>query len=183
MSRRCLLVTPRTQQAHRQLYGAVDALADVVLELAPRSLALADVAARLDAIAGEYREWAATCAEGEALVLEFTPPACEYWIFQLCNVWQENLDNYEDGQGYVTKFTARPDAAGVVRIVVATADPAIGGNWVDPFGHVSGLMGLRFIKTADIPDVKVYRVALADLRKRAWDALESGRAIRSEVVE
>ena len=65
---------------------------------------------------------------GQALVLEFTPPACEYWIFQLCNRWQENLDNYEDGQGYVTKFTVKPEADGRVRIVIAERDPGIGGS-------------------------------------------------------
>ena len=43
-------------------------------------------------------------APGEALLLHFTPPPCDYWIFQLCNLWQENLDNYEDGQGFVTKY-------------------------------------------------------------------------------
>ena len=33
------------------------------------------------------------------LVVSFAPPPCDYWIFQLCNLWQENFDNYEDGQG------------------------------------------------------------------------------------
>ena len=50
----------------------------------------------------------------KALVLEFTPPECEYWIFQLCNMWQENLDNYEDGQGHVTKFTEKPKTDGSI---------------------------------------------------------------------
>ena len=37
----------------------------------------------------------------------FTPTPCDYWIFQLCNIWQENLDCYEEGQGYVTQVHAR----------------------------------------------------------------------------
>jgi hypothetical protein len=84
----------------------------------------------------------------QALVVEFDPPECEYWNFQLCNIWQENLDNYEDGQGYVTKSTATHEPDGRVRIVIADTDPRLAGNWVDSFGHTSGLMGLRFINTA-----------------------------------
>ena len=57
--------------------------------------------------------------EDEALVIEFTPPQCEQWIFQLCNIWHENLDNYEEGQGYLNKFTATPDSDGLVRWVRA----------------------------------------------------------------
>ena len=43
----------------------------------------------------------------EALVLRFTPPETETWIFQLCSMWQENLDCYEDGtieSGALTAF-------------------------------------------------------------------------------
>jgi hypothetical protein len=98
--------------------------------------------------------------ERHALVIEFDPPECEYWNFQLCNIWQENLDNYEDGQGYLTKFTARPEADGSIRVVVADHDPGLGGNWVDSFGHTSGLMGLRFVKTAG---AAVARVRLVEL--------------------
>ncbi len=101
----------------------------------------------------------------QALVLHFRPPECEYWIFQLCNLWQENLDNYEDGQGYVTKFTARPESDGSVRIVVAERDPGIGGNWIDPFGHSAGIMGLRLIQTSQTPSVLIHLVELAELER------------------
>ena len=49
-------------------------------------------------------------------MLEFTPPPCEYWNFQICNIWQENLDTFEDGNGWVNnyRFNAEPD--GTVRI-------------------------------------------------------------------
>jgi hypothetical protein len=118
-----------------------------------------------------------------ALVLEFTPPECEHWIFQLCNLWQENLDNYEDGQGYVTKFTAAVESSGVVRIVIADDDPGIGGNWIDSYQHNRGLMGLRLIKTTEPPPITVHVVPLADLRRSGWGALERVVAIRTgEVV-
>lgn len=118
-------------------------------------------------------------ATGQALVLEFTPPACEYWIFQLCNRWQENLDNYEDGQGYVTKFTVKPEADGRVRVVIAERDPGIGGNWVDPYGHETGGMSLRLIKTTGVPKVTAHVVELAELKRRGWDALDPAAAISS----
>ena len=84
-------------------------------------------------------------------MLRFTPPECDYWIFQLCNLWQENLDNYEDGQGHVTKYRCRLEPDGSVWVVVADSDPGVGGNWIDPGGHVHGGMSLRLILTAAAP--------------------------------
>jgi|GEM_PF-198028 len=118
-------------------------------------------------------------AAGEALTLQFTPPPCEHWIFQLCNVWQENLDNYEDGQGYLTKFNARPEADGSIRIVVADENPGIGGHWIDAFGHRSGLMGLRLIKTEQTPVVTLHRLPLAALKEKGWHGLTAESAIIS----
>ena len=45
--------------------------------------------------------------------------ACDYWIFQLCNLWQENFDNYEDGQGHVTKYRCTLEPDGSVWVVIA----------------------------------------------------------------
>jgi hypothetical protein len=118
-------------------------------------------------------------AADEALVLQFRPPECEYWIFQLCNLWQENLDNYEDGQGYVTKFTARPEPDGSIRIVISERDPGIGGNWVDSFGHSAGIMGLRLIKTSETAPVTLHRVPLRELERSGFAGLAPEAAIRS----
>jgi hypothetical protein len=115
----------------------------------------------------------------KALVLEFNPPECEYWIFQLCNMWQENLDNYEDGQGYVTKFTAHYEPDGLVRVIISATDPGIGGNWVETFGHVKGGMGLRLIKTNTPPPVTAYLVDLEALKARGLGALTAAAAIVS----
>ncbi len=118
----------------------------------------------------------------QALVVEFRPPECEYWIFQLCNLWQENLDNYEDGQGYVTGSTARPEPDGTVRVVVAERDPWIGGNWIDSFGHSAGVMDLRLIKTAEPPPVKIQLVDLRELERWGAACLEPETARTSEVT-
>lgn len=124
-----------------------------------------------------------TCAEDEALVIEFTPPECEQWIFQLCNIWHENLDNYEDGQGYINKFMAVPMDDGVVRLVVAAHDPGVTPNHVDPYGHERGMMGLRFIKTTEPPDVTIYRLPSADLARDGWAALTHAEVLEGDITD
>jgi hypothetical protein len=112
------------------------------------------------------------CAADEALVISFLPVESDYWIFQLCNIWQENLDNYEDGGGHIQKYTAAYEPDGSVRIIVAAADPGVGGNWIDPYGHGHGGMSLRFIKTvSEPPPVTLHRLPLAELRARGLAAL------------
>jgi hypothetical protein len=119
-------------------------------------------------------------APGDALVIGFTPTPCDYWIFQLCNLWQENLDCYEEGQGYVTKYRAAYEADGSVRVVIADKDPGIGGNWLDPYGHAHGGMSLRLIKTqGEPPTVTLHRVPAAALARDGWAALGSVAAIVS----
>ena len=119
-------------------------------------------------------------AADEALVLHFTPTECDYWIFQLCNIWQENLDNYEDGQGYVQKYTANYEADGSIRLIIADEDPGIGGNWIDPYGHAHGGWSLRLIKTqGEPPAVTLHRVSLAALKRDGLAALDTVEAIET----
>jgi len=107
----------------------------------------------------------------EALVLEFTPPECEYWNFQLCSIWQENLDSFEDGNGFVTKFNRVSEPDGRVRIVVSERDPNIGGNWVTSYGHDKGIWGLRLIRTEKTVPVTVWRLPVSELEANGWNAL------------
>ncbi|MFO7582126.1 hypothetical protein [Guyparkeria sp.] len=119
-------------------------------------------------------------APDEALVLHFTPTPCEYWIFQLCNIWQENLDCYEEGQGYTTRARAKYQDDGSVFVVVADEDPQVVGNWIDPYGHHHGGMSLRLIKTeGEPPAVTLYRLPLATLRQHGLSGLDPGNAIVS----
>jgi hypothetical protein len=115
--------------------------------------------------------------KGEALVLEFDPPVAEYWNFQLCNLWQENLDTFEDGNGYVTNYNHKVDPDGKVRIYIADKDPGLGGNWVNSFGHERGIWGLRLIRTDKTTPVKLWRVQLSDLASGKNSALEPSAAI------
>ena len=117
-----------------------------------------------------------------ALVVQFHPPACEYWILQVCNIWQENLDVYEDGQGYLTKFTAHYEPDGSVRAVISDEDPGIGGNWIDSFAHTSGVFSLRLIQTEGGPAVTVHSVPLEQLRAQGFGGLRPEDAIVSGQV-
>lgn len=112
-----------------------------------------------------------------ALVLEFTPPPCEYWNFQLCNIWQENLDTFEDGNGWInnTRHVAEPD--GSVRVVIAESDPVIGGNWINSYGHERGIWGLRFVQTQATAPVTLWRVSLASLRAQGLAARDPAAAV------
>lgn len=122
-------------------------------------------------------------ADDQALVLTFTPPETETWIFQLCSMWQENLDCYEDGRGYVNKRNAHYEPDGSVRIVVSATRPALdGGNWVPTWGHVRGGMSLRLIKTATPPPVAVHLVQVEDLAREGWSYLSAAQALMTGEV-
>jgi hypothetical protein len=120
------------------------------------------------------------CGVDEALVVQFTPTPCDYWILQLCNIWQENLDNYEDGNGYLQKYRAAFEPDGSIRVVVAHQDPKLGGNWIDPFGHVHGGWSLRLIKAAGgPPEISVHRLPLSLLKQHGFSALAGLDAVHT----
>jgi hypothetical protein len=115
----------------------------------------------------------------EALVLEFTPPECEYWNFQLCNLWQENLDTFEDGNGWVNTYRHVVDADGKVRIIISERDPGLGHNWVNSFGHDKGIWGLRLVQTEVTAPVALWRLPLAQLDSEGLSALVPADAIQT----
>jgi hypothetical protein len=98
---------------------------------------------------------------GEALVIEVTPPRCEYWNFQLNNHWMESLD-YRYHQIAVNHHGARYRPDGSVRIVVAHQDPGV-DNWIDTAGHSRGTMCLRWIRADHHPQPTTRVVRVADL--------------------
>lgn len=82
-------------------------------------------------------------AEDEALVIDLVPPACDYWNFQLGNIWAESLD-YRFRNVHVNSGGAVYHDDGSVRLVVAHRDPGV-PNWIDAAGLPTGMIFWRFL--------------------------------------
>jgi len=98
-------------------------------------------------------------ARDQALVIDARPPACDYWNFQLGNVWAESLD-YNFRRVHLNSRTVTAGDDGSCEIVVAHEDPGH-PNWLDTAGHDHGTMGLRWVR-ADahpVPACKVVKLA------------------------
>lgn len=97
----------------------------------------------------------------EALVIEVMPPECDYWNFQLGNIWAESLD-YKFRQVHINSGKAKCKQDGSVRLVVAHEDPGV-ENWIDTAGHAHGTMCVRWVRAASHPEPKCRVVEIADL--------------------
>jgi hypothetical protein len=100
----------------------------------------------------------------EALVVEVTPPRCDYWNIQLNNHWMESLD-YRYHRIALNKHDAVLERDGSVRIVVSHRDPGH-PNWLETAGHDRGTMCLRWIRAGEHPTPRTRVVKLADLGAR-----------------
>ncbi|MEY2434294.1 MAG: hypothetical protein QOC92_4019 [Acidimicrobiaceae bacterium] len=99
----------------------------------------------------------------DALVVEFVPPTCDYWMVALHNHWMETLD-YRYHPVTLNSATARIEPDGSVRIVVAHADPGM-PNWLSMAGHDRGVLGVRWVGQSVndvVPSTRL--VPLASLR-------------------
>ncbi len=116
----------------------------------------------------------------EALVVRFTPPPCRFWTWQVCNIWQENLDNYAERQGYLNDGGTVLEPDGSVLFVLADEDPGIGVRWVDSYGHQRGVWSSRLIHTeGDPPVITIHRVTLDELQRSGLAGLKQEDAIVS----
>jgi len=97
----------------------------------------------------------------EALVIEFVPPPCEHWNFQLDDYWMESLD-YRYFRVHINRHTAHYEPDGSVRLVVAHRDPGL-PNWLQTVGHREGTMCLRWVRAAAHPTPQTRVVRLSEL--------------------
>ena len=81
--------------------------------------------------------------DDEALVVEFMPPECEYWMIALHNHWMETLD-YVHHQATLNCHSAQVQEDGRVRFIIAERDPGL-PNWLDTAGHKRGTVGVRWV--------------------------------------
>jgi hypothetical protein len=100
-------------------------------------------------------------APDQALLVEVTPPPCDYWNFQLNNHWMESLD-YLHHRVAINKHDARLRPDGSLRIVVAHRDPGV-DNWLETAGHSQGTMCLRWVRAEHHPQPSTRVVALHEL--------------------
>jgi len=100
-------------------------------------------------------------AEDEALVIEAMPPKCDYWNFQLGNIWAESLD-FRNHRTHVNNHGVALNDDGSFRLVVAHRDPGQ-PNWIDTAGHDHGIMGLRWVRAIGHPEPTVTQLKFADL--------------------
>ncbi|MDG2308646.1 MAG: DUF1214 domain-containing protein [Candidatus Binatia bacterium] len=98
---------------------------------------------------------------GDAFVIEFTPPSCEYWNLQIGNHWLESLD-FRHHRTHVNHETAVAGPDGSVRVVVAHRDPGV-PNWLDTAGHTRGGLALRFVGAREIPEPRTEVVPVGRL--------------------
>lgn len=115
----------------------------------------------------------------EVLVIEFTPPKCDYWNVQLCNIWQENLDTFEDGNGWINNSRHVVEADGKVRVFISERDPNLGGNWLNSFGHERGIWALRLVMTEETAPVDLWHMPLAQLEAEGLAALTPETAVKT----
>jgi hypothetical protein len=111
-----------------------------------------------------YYEGAYDLGDDEALVVEAKVPAkCVYRSLILTNEIYETTD-WVNNQSSLNDSQARPDADGVLRIVVSARDPGV-PNWLDTAGYPHGLIQGRWTDCDSHPVPSVRKVALRDLRK------------------
>ncbi len=101
-------------------------------------------------------------ADDEALLVDVTPPDCQYWGFCLYNRWLESLD-YRYHPISLNKRSAQLSDDGRLGIAVAAKDPGLPDhpNWLDRAGHRRGTIGVRWVGMGVedvIPQCRVVKV-------------------------
>jgi hypothetical protein len=127
----------------------------------PNELVVRDVSGAQGDPALFYYQGYWSLAQDQALVIRATPPACEYWNFQLSNYWIESLD-YRFHKIDLNHTQAHYEPDGSFRLVVAHRDPGV-PNWLQTAGHAHGTMGLRWVNAVEHPKPACEVVALADV--------------------
>ncbi|WP_174273551.1 hypothetical protein [Sphingomonas bacterium] len=121
--------------------------------------------AQLGGLLGQfYYEGAYDLPDGEALIVEAKVPArCLYRSLILANALYETTDWYNNHSS-LNDSQARPDADGVLRIVVSARDPGV-PNWLDTAGYPQGVIQGRWAECDTQPVPSIRKVAFADIRR------------------
>jgi hypothetical protein len=99
----------------------------------------------------------------ETVIVEFRPPPCEYWSFQVMNNFWETQE-FDTHQNSLNGHQAVLDDDGVFRGVISLSDPGV-PNWLDPVGHGDGTICARVLYPESAPIVTLRYVKFQDLRR------------------
>lgn len=121
------------------------------------------------------------CGPDDAVIVEFAPPACNYWSIQLASQYWESLD-WHIRQTSLNAAQATLDSDGVFRGVIAHRDPGV-ANWLDASGHTTGLIGGRFYLPETLPSLTLMSVPFDKVRGvLPADTKTIDDATRSEIL-
>jgi hypothetical protein len=96
-----------------------------------------------------YLNGAWVLGPGEALALAFVPDPNCYWSLVPTSYWMESLEWRFGERVFATSFDTRPDADGVVRLVLGPTDPRLPGHtWLSTEGRAEGLVSLRVARNS-----------------------------------
>ena len=109
-----------------------------------------------------YQEGCFALGDDEVLVLE-TPldPDCRAFSLALTDTFFSTID-WANAQSSLNRRQAIVDADGVLRLVVAAADPGV-HNWLDTTGHLTGVLQFRWSGTKSAPEFSARIVAAGSL--------------------
>lgn len=130
----------------------------------PNELVVRDVSGAQGDPALFYYQGYWSLAEDEALVIRATPPACDYWNFQVNNYWIESLD-YRFHKIDLNHTQAHYEPDGSFQLVVAHDDPGV-PNWLETAHHRHGTMGLRWVNATNHPRPSCSVVPISSLVER-----------------
>ena len=121
------------------------------------------------------------CATDQAVIVEFTPPACQHWSLSLANWYWESLD-YATRQTSLNGHQAALDSDGVFRAVIAHSDPGV-ANWLDTSGLTTGTLTARFLLADAEPAIAFHVVPLADVASALPGSPRIDAAARAQQIE
>ena len=113
-------------------------------------------------------------APDEALVIDTEIPRCTFWNIQVDNYWMESMD-YRYLPAHVNSHSAKRNADGTVRIVIAHEDPGL-PNYLTTAGHAEGSMLLRWVDADRHPTPACRVVKLASLASEGARPVHGARA-------
>ncbi|MCP4004443.1 MAG: DUF1214 domain-containing protein [bacterium] len=100
-------------------------------------------------------------AEDEVLLIDAQPPKCDYWNFQLGNVWAESLD-YRFEPVHINSAGAQYADDGSFQLAIASEDPGH-PNWISTAGHDHGTMCVRWVRADQHPEPRCRVVKRSEL--------------------